>query len=459
MIRAQTGDMDPAAMRKITELRRAVEGRVASRNEADWSALLAGRNPALRHDPAVVVEARDAADVAAAITWAGDNGLSVNVQATGHGPVATVSGGLLIRTHLLQGIDVDRAAGTVRVEAGVTWSGLMARCAADGLAPLGMASVADVGVVGYTVGGGMGPLGRAQGYAADHVRSVELIDAEGSFRVVDHDHDSELFWAIRGGRFGLGVVAAMTLPLRPAPRVASVTLRYDQSTVAEALTAYATWQGGLPAETSSTATLFSFPDLPELPEPVRGQRFLQIHVVMIGGSVEQRSMVDALAATTAPNRREEARSDPAGWLNGQPAPPVGPTWQRGVVVDRLDDEVVSRLLDIVGPEAGSPWRVVEIRPMGAALGGAAANAVGARSDGVLISTVGGGDPGRFSDLADAHAMLVDSLADSVECHVPIAFLGTVDADHPATTAWSLDLHTRLMDVRRSYDPAGMFAMA
>ena len=119
--------------------------------------------------PAVVVAARSAADVVAAVRYAAAENLPVGVQATGHGLPGATEGGVLVTTRRMDGITVDPAARTVRIQAGVRWGQVVAAAEPYGLAPLN-GSAPSVGAVSYTLGGGLGILAREFGYAADHVR-------------------------------------------------------------------------------------------------------------------------------------------------------------------------------------------------------------------------------------------------------------------------------------------------
>ena len=75
--------------------------------------------------------------------------------------------------------------------------------------------VRHVGVVGYTLGGGMGSLGRKHGFSADHVRTVEIVTADGRLHRVCAENEPELFWAVRGGKGNLGIVTALEIELLP----------------------------------------------------------------------------------------------------------------------------------------------------------------------------------------------------------------------------------------------------
>ena len=178
----------------------------------------AGFNTAVVHRPDLVVAARAVADVAAAVAHARRTGTRVAVQATGHGAARPLEGGVLVSTRAMQEVSVDPVARTARVAAGVRWRAVIDAAAPYGLAPLSGSS-SGVGAVGYTLGGGMGHLGRRHGFSADHVRRVELVTADGRIRSVTADSDPELFWAVRGGQARFGIVTELEIDLVPVPEV------------------------------------------------------------------------------------------------------------------------------------------------------------------------------------------------------------------------------------------------
>ena len=143
-------------------------------------------NVAIQHTPAVAVGATCGADVAAAVSWAVAYGLGVAVQSTGHGPVRNAAGSLMITTRRMQGLAIDPDRRIARVQAGVKWVRVLEAAAEFGLTGL-CGSSSDVGVVGYTLGGGMGSLGRKFGFAADLVQAVEIVTADGRLRRISAD--------------------------------------------------------------------------------------------------------------------------------------------------------------------------------------------------------------------------------------------------------------------------------
>jgi len=144
----------PAA--DVEQLRGLVHGPVYAAGDDGLAAEVATWNVAVQHTPAIAVGATCAADVAAAVSWAVEHDLGVAVQATGHGPVRNAAGSMMITTRRMQGIFIDPERRTVRVEAGVKWKRVMEAAAEFGLAGL-CGSSSDVGVVGYTLGGGSAP--------------------------------------------------------------------------------------------------------------------------------------------------------------------------------------------------------------------------------------------------------------------------------------------------------------
>src|SRR5918998_1080815 len=99
--------------------------------------------------------------------------LGVGVLATGHGVAAPCDGGVLINTSRMNGVHVDPETSAARVEAGAKWADLVPEAAAHGLAGL-QGSTSQVGIVGYTMGGGFGWLGRKYGFAADSVKEADV---------------------------------------------------------------------------------------------------------------------------------------------------------------------------------------------------------------------------------------------------------------------------------------------
>jgi len=170
--------------------------------------------------PAVIVRARAASDVAAAIGAARRAGLEVSVRGGGHNVAgrAVADGGLMIDLAEMRAVTVDPARQTVTAQGGATWAELNDAAGEHGLAVTGGA-VSSTGVAGLTLGGGLGWLMGRQGLAADNLIEVELVDADGQVRRVDEASDPDLFWALRGGGGNFGVATALTFRVQSLPMV------------------------------------------------------------------------------------------------------------------------------------------------------------------------------------------------------------------------------------------------
>src|ERR687884_2393634 len=152
---ATTPDVD---LLDVADLELSVAGPVLVAGDPDLAAEAAPFTTTHTPAPSVVVGATSADDVAAAVRWAAARGRSVAVQATGHGLVEPLADAVLVTTHRMAEVTVDPVARTARVGAGAPWRQVIDAAAAHGLAPL-TGSSSGVGVVGYTTGGGGGPLG------------------------------------------------------------------------------------------------------------------------------------------------------------------------------------------------------------------------------------------------------------------------------------------------------------
>ena len=148
------------------------------------------------------------------------SGLRVAAQGTGHNaaPLGDLSDTILVKTHAMRGVEIDAAARVARVEAGALWE--RRRRARRRARPRGAAgSSPDVGVVGYTLGGGLSWLARRYGLAANRVaRDRARAPPTASSCRADHDHDADLFWALRGGGGNFGIVTALEFALFPLER-------------------------------------------------------------------------------------------------------------------------------------------------------------------------------------------------------------------------------------------------
>lgn len=353
-----------------------LDGRLLLPGDADWDTARAAWNLAVDQRPAAVVVAASAADIARTVRAARELGLAVAPQGTGHNaaPLAEGDGladAILLKTHELRAVEVRPTQGIARVEAGALWGDVVAATAPHGLAALAGSSH-DVGVVGYTLGGGVSFLGREHGLAANHVVAVELVTADGEFRRVDAEHDAELFWAVRGGGGDFGVVTAIEFRLFEIAQVVAGTLFFPIDRAGEVLEAWAEWTRSVPDSVTSVGRVLRFPPMPELPPFLSGRSFVVVETVIQESPVRADELVAPLRALGAEIDTIHPQA-PAELLQLHMDPP-GPTPGHGdaMMLSDLPSEAVRAFVDAVGPDADTALLSAEIRHLGGAFEPAAA---------------------------------------------------------------------------------------
>src|ERR1700761_6079478 len=237
-------------------------------------------NVLLTQSPAAIVAPRDASDVVEAIRYAKAEGLRLGAQRTGHSaePLGDLSDTLLLRTGAMNGVSIDAERRVARVGAGALWGDLVPRASEMGLAAA-HGSSPTVGIVGYSLGGGVGWYGRKHGLQCNLVTAIELVDAEGNERRVDADNEPELFWAMRGAAGDFGVVTALEFELLPVSEVFAGALFFPIERAGEVFAAWHAFTATAPEEVTSLARIMRFPPLPDIPEPLRGGSFAIVEAV------------------------------------------------------------------------------------------------------------------------------------------------------------------------------------
>ena len=444
----------------VDALRSQVHGPVYAAGDDGMAEEVATWNLAIQHTPAVAVGATCAADVAAAVSWAVAHGLGVAVQATGHGPVRNAAGSLMITTRRMQGLSVDPERRIARVEAGVKWVRVLEAAADHGLAGL-CGSSSDVGVVGYTLGGGMGSLGRKFGFAADHVHAVEIVTADGRLRRVSADTEPELFWAVRGGKGNLGIVTALEIELVPVESLFAGGIFFSGDDAPALLHRFRQWAPTLPDEVSTSIAIMRMPPMEELPPPLRGQTVVHLRYAYAGtdhAEAERLLSPMKVLGTIVLGYVGPIRADEMDSIHMDPVEPM-PAWEKGMLLADLPEEAVETLLAAAGPQVEIPIFMTEIRLMGGALGRQpeVSNAVPGRSGAFAVELVGPGIPELAQVVPMVGKGILGALAPWRSPETMINFLGDVTGPEEVAAAYRPETLERLREVKRTVDPDGVFS--
>ncbi|WP_410669627.1 FAD-binding oxidoreductase [Amycolatopsis sp. cmx-4-68] len=410
---------------------------------------VAGFQTSVPSSPAVVVAAGSADDVVAAVKYAAEHDLPVSVQATGHGRTAGADG-LLISTRRMTGVEIDAAAKTARVGAGVRWGAVIEAAAKHGLAPLSGSSP-DVGVVGYTLSGGFGLMARRFGRAADHVRAIDVVTPDGELRTVTPG--SGLFWALLGGRAGFGVVTALEFGLVPVTELYGGGLYFDAADLPVVLRAWRTWAMTAPDRLTTSIAVVPLPDLPFLPEPIRGKHVANVRIAYLGDDGD--ALVAPLRAA-APVLLDTLKRLPytdSGSIASDPPHPH-PYHGTNATVEVLNDGMLTSILEHAGP--GAPVEtVLIIDRLGGELARRPANGVGWDSAAEFVVRALSVVEDGVDPIRRAHAKLFDALAPWSTGRL-LPFLYGEHSAAELAAAFPADDVARLKRLKAEYDPAGRF---
>ncbi len=426
--------------------------------DAGYDAELAGFNTAFAQRPDVVVPAETEADVVDAVTYARDNGLTVGVLATGHGTHEEHTGGLLINVSRLADVTIDESSRTATIGGGARWAAVVAAASQHGLAPV-TGSSTNVGVVGFLLGGGLGPISRSHGFGSDWVRGYRLVTASGEVVVANNDENPELFWALRGGKGGFGVVTQVTIELLDLPTLYGGVIVFDEAHIEQATRAWIDYTASAPADVTTSIFIVNFPPLEFIPEVFRGRRLLMVRFAYPGDSAtgaELAAPVRDFAPIYVDAVRELNASELA-LIHNDPTDP-GPGWGLGGLLNDLDQDFATALLTFIGPGTQVPFIGAEVRQIGEAtrVDVPEGSAVGGRASGFTLHLLGAPDPALFEIMLPA---LGAGFLDSIEKWVsPETTINFADSADPAAfrEAWPEETFARLASIRASIDPDGLF---
>jgi hypothetical protein len=425
-------------MSPLTEL--SLTGRVATPADPDWDQARQAWSLAVDLHPAAVAYVEGADDIAAVIRYAAAHQLKVLGQTTGHGaaPVGPVEDTIVIKTERMRRIEIDREGKTTRIEAGVLAMELAVAAQEAGLCFI-PGSSPNIGVTGYTLGGGLGWLGRRYGFACNRVEAIEVVTADGESRRVDRKSEPELFWAMRGGGGSYAIVSALHLRLLPIAEAFGGALVFPAEVGTEAVRTYRDWAASAPDEITTRVRFLRPPPLPDVPELLRDKPLLTIDGALVGDIDQGDELIAPLRKIGEPIMDTFARMPVSGLgrIHMDPEAPV-PILAHAVLVRELSNEGIDAFFEQVGPQAGSPLLLAELAHLGGALGRPAK------------------DAGALSHLDSDYVMFAAAIPMTPELGTTIA--GHLDALQDAMSPWAgegqyFDLADRPSDIEAIFGTA------
>jgi FAD/FMN-containing dehydrogenase len=362
--------MMSALTRSATDrLRTDFRGELISPGDDRYDAARQVWNGAIDRRPALIARASGAADVAAVVRFAREQGLPVSVRGGGHSApgFAVADGALMIDLSAMKEIMIDPVARTAVAGAGLLWSELDAATQAYGLATTGGVD-GTTGIAGLTLGGGLGWLDRLAGLACDNLLGAEVVTADGQILEVSADDHPDLFWALRGGGGNFGVVTSFTYRLHPVTEVYGGLLGYTMDRAAEVLQAYREISADAPDRLALYAALVTAPPAPFVPEHLRGQRVVGLVPVYFGAAQDaSRELARLLAAgppvldLTKPMSYQEVQRLASGFN-----PPAMHHYYTSEWLHGLDDQTIDGLVATAADAPSPPSAIILKRMSGAA---------------------------------------------------------------------------------------------
>jgi FAD/FMN-containing dehydrogenase len=404
--------------------------------DANWDLERRAFNLVINQQPAGIAAPQSADEVSDVVRSAAADGKRVAAQRTGHlaAPLSSLTGTVLLHT------------------AGL---GLVPQASDLGFGSL-HGSAENVGITGYTLGGGISFYARKHGLACNRVTAIELVTAGGEQIRVDAANEPDLFWALRGGGGSFGVVTALEFYLLPLPQIFAGALFFPAEEASDVLHGWREWIGGVPEEMTSLARLLNLPPVPQVPEPFRGRSFTLLELIYCGDPADGEEMVRPLRDLGSVLVDTMAVQPPAGIaeLHMDPPEPV-PFGADSMLIGELPSVAIESLLEAVGPSSGSQLLSVELRHCGGALSriepgsGALATLPGS------FSAYGVGFVPVPEAMAPTRAWL-GAFKAALAPYDAGMYLNFAEQPFELTKAFPPETVNRLREVKQRYDPDDLF---
>ena len=417
-------------------------------------------NGAIDRRPPGIVRCADAEDVCTAINFAVRERLPMTVRGGGHNVAGLAVRGdaLMLDLGAMNRVELDPHARTARVEGGALWRDVDAATQPHGLATTG-GLVSTTGVGGYTLGGGVGWLMRRCGLAIDNLLAADVVLADGRSVVASESQHSDLFWGLRGGAGGLGVVTHLTYGLHPIGEVFAGVRFHPLSAAAGLLHGFRDFTPGAPDALTAMLVFTTAPPLPFLPAAVHGQRVVVLAYCWSGVPTSGPQAIAPLAEVGTPLGCHEGVMPYAVWQQAfdATAPPGDHYYWTTSQFDTFDDALIESLVPLAAAPP-DPLCEVHVHHLGGAVARIpnAATAFSQRDATFFINVIGHAGAGeRLPAIRDWAHVVRGVLAPHARAGVQANFAGE-PADlksqtHDAAT------QARLSALRARFDPDGLLA--
>ena len=440
-------------------LQEQVRGEVIDRDDGRYDEARRVYNAMIDKRPAMIVRPVSAADVMAAVRFAGEHQLAVAIRGGGHSVpgFGTWDDAVVIDLGRMRGVRVDPRNGTARAEGGATWGDFNSATYPFGLATTG-GIISTTGVSGLTLGGGIGYLARGFGLSCDNLLSADVVTADGQFLVASKDENADLFWALLGGGGNFGVVTSLEFKLHPVKDIYGGPMFFELRDAEKILSFFREYIVGAPEQMGAFPAFQIAPPLPFIPENRHGEPFVAI-VACWAGAVSEGERALKPFHDVAPVVAEHVGAMPYPALNSafDGLVPAGLQhyWKANFARELTDPAIRAHLEH--GPRLPAVNSTVHIYPINGACHrvGPDETAFGHR-DANFATVIAGMWPEPAHNVANVK--WVRDYSDAVTPHSEaggyVNFMSEDDGNRVEANYGRG--YSRLVEVKRRYDPANTF---
>lgn len=459
--RTRSGDLVVLRREELEALAARLRGRLCTPDDEHYDALRRLWNGLVDKRPAVIVRCRGVADVIQAVQFAAERRLLLAVRGGGHNVAGSAScdEGLVIDLSEMRSVRVDPQRRTVRAEGGATWAEVDHEAQAFGLAtPGGLVSATGIG--GLTLRGGLGWLSRHHGLSSDNLLSADLVTSRGELVRADAETHRELYWALRGGGGGFGVVTSFEYRLHPlGPEVTQLAVFYPAEHGVEVLRKARDFMADAPEELGMIAMFWSLPHRDDLPAAVRGAEVIALLGVHHGLPEEGERVIRPLRALARPLLDLSGRST---WVRTQrfldvDYPDGGLYYWKSLFFQGLDDDAIAALARH-GTSRAAPATTLDVWFLGGAVSRIEPweTAFATRRAPYMVAIESNWtDPAATESNIHWTRQVWDDLRRFSTGGIYLNFAGFGEDIRPLLEAEYRENYTRLRQLKQSYDPSNL----
>ena len=412
-------------------------------------------NGKVKTQPAEIVRCLTVQDVMHTVRWTRAQGLPLSVRGGGHDFAgrALVENGVVIDLSQMRAVTIDPDARTAHVQGGATAGDLIEATQKYGLATA-TGTVSSVGMSGFTLGGGYGPLVGAYGLGADNLLSAQVVTADGQLVTANAQGHADLLWGMRGGGGNFGVVVSLEYRLHPLTMVLSGLLLYPLEQARTVLHRFNEFIATAPDALTIPSGFFQMPD---------GQTVLFLSPTYCG-SLEAGEQAIAPLRTFSKLLADQVQ--PVTYqalIHGLDA--MVPQGRHYDIQTRslkgLQTETIEVLLE-QGLPLSSPFSMISIHNFHGAASrvGASETAFALRQDHLMVEMIAAWEP-QTPDEDQRHIEWAQNLSQAL---APYAFKGgyinLLDEKEQERVPLAFGSnYRRLLDLKQTYDPDDVFHSA